>query len=100
MNLADILKDQINAMNNCTAAGIRAGVQMERVKVSAILAAYDRAIQDPNTKLPSYLMAAIEAARYDTRGASPFEDRRREPRTNETRDGDMTTWGTPLKEGA
>lgn len=95
MNLADILKDQINAMNNCTAAGIRAGVQMERVKVSAILAAYDRAIQDPNTKLPSYLMAAIEAARID--GASPYADRRKEPRHNP--DGDMTTHGTPLKAG-
>lgn len=94
MTFSDMLKEQMEAMNNCTAAGIRAGQQMERVKVTAILAAYDRAIQDENTKIPSYLMAAIEAARSEFLSASPFAERRHEPRND-----DMTTWGTPLKAG-
>lgn len=32
-------------------------------RLRAILAAYERAKSDPQTKLPSYFMAALEAAR-------------------------------------
>lgn len=32
-------------------------------RLRAIIAAYERAKDDPNTKIPSYFMAALEAAR-------------------------------------
>lgn len=32
-------------------------------RLRAIVIAYERAKMDPNTKMPSYLMAALEAAR-------------------------------------
>lgn len=32
-------------------------------RLRSILAAYERAKDDPNTKIPSYFMAALEAAR-------------------------------------
>lgn len=37
----------------------------ERRKLTAIIVAYDRAKDDPEVKLPSYLMAALETARND-----------------------------------
>lgn len=92
--MSNFLKEQIDAMQDVVFAGMRGGMAVERVRTDAIISAYDKAIKDPNTKIPSYLMAAIEAARIPNVGASPFAERRMQPR-----DDDMTTHGTPLKAG-
>ena len=43
--------------------GVRAGMNVEEAKLKTIIAAYDRAKTDPNTKIPTYLHVAIEACR-------------------------------------
>ena len=42
---------------------VRAGWHAQQVKIDAILAAYDLVKEDPRARIPSVLMAAIEAAR-------------------------------------
>jgi hypothetical protein len=68
---ADYLKRKFQAMNdpisvaigNTAEAGLKAGYQMNQVKIDRILAAYERALKDKHAKIPSYLEAAIAAAR-------------------------------------
>ena len=42
---------------------LRVGWNAQQVKIDAILAAYDMVKDDPNARIPSALMAALEAAR-------------------------------------
>lgn len=55
--------EMIRGMVESHIEGIDAGFAVQQVKIDAILIAYERAISDPQFKCPSYLMAAIEAAR-------------------------------------
>lgn len=42
---------------------MRAGWNAQQVKIDAILAAYDMVKDDPRARIPTALMAAIEASR-------------------------------------
>ena len=44
-------------------AGVELGQEVERMKLDAIIHAYDLALQNPKTVIPTPLHAAIEAAR-------------------------------------
>lgn len=46
-----------------SADGVRVGFDVQQVKIDRILQAYDRVKNDPNARIPSALMAAIEASR-------------------------------------
>lgn len=43
--------------------GVRSGYDLQQVKIDAIISAYERAEKDPNARIPSYLVAAIAAAK-------------------------------------
>jgi hypothetical protein len=45
------------------AEGIDAGYALQQKKLDTIAAAYDKALQDPSVKIPTYLHAAIEASK-------------------------------------
>jgi hypothetical protein len=59
----DPLQDMMESLAASHAACTRAGWDAQQVKINAIIAAYDQAVQDRNARIPSYLMAAIEVAR-------------------------------------
>ena len=57
------LADELDTVQNIVATSMKAGMSVERKKTEVIIAAYERAVEDPKTVIPTYLMAAIEAAR-------------------------------------
>ena len=63
-DLAQQLFDQAVALNMQWQRGYTHGLKVGRDEaLQPILAAYDKALADPETKMPSYLMAALEASR-------------------------------------
>jgi len=52
--------------------GLDAGYDMQQRKLDTITSAYDRALSDKKTKMPSYLHAAIEAAKVEQQSADPI----------------------------
>jgi hypothetical protein len=64
----------------------------------AILAAYEKAREDPKAVIPTPLMLAIENAKRLQQSASPYEDRRRHERTCRP-DHDMAPWGEHIRPG-
>lgn len=68
-------------------------------RLEALLAAYDRALKDPLTRMPTYLHAAIETAR-PVAPTNPYAERRSEPRDIGTRgEIGMGTGGTTIRAG-
>jgi hypothetical protein len=62
--MTEALAEQItNAMSRVVKYGLEAGKQIERQKVEAVLMAYDRALQNPDAKIPTYLHMALESLR-------------------------------------
>lgn len=62
-SLADLAADLVRGNVETYREGLNAGWHSQQRKIDAILLAYDRALADPNFKCPSFLMAALEAAR-------------------------------------
>lgn len=65
-------------------AGMRAGQAAEVRKMRPVVQAYDRALLDPQTKIPTYLHAALEAMRkdmmeYDWNAAADRRDQQERP---------------------
>jgi hypothetical protein len=63
--LAQMLVDQAQAGGRMMLAGIQAERNAMRPRLSALVAAYDRAKADPKTVIPSYLEVLIESFRAD-----------------------------------
>lgn len=59
MKLTDVLKDIAISQAEAYRSSMEEGASAERRKIDVILAAYHRALQDPNFKCPTYLHAAI-----------------------------------------
>lgn len=58
-----IIKEMLQEIVRASADGVRVGFDVQQVKIDRILQAYDRVKNDPNARIPSALMAAIEASR-------------------------------------
>ena len=54
------LTEQANAMNECVAAGMRAQAAIHAINLKGLRTAYDRALADPETKIPTFLHAMLE----------------------------------------
>lgn len=52
-----------DSMSRVAKVGVEAGIEIERRRTEAVLLAYDKALQDPNTKIPTMLHVALEALR-------------------------------------
>ena len=63
--------------------------------LQAIIGAYERTKDAPNTSIPTPLMLAIEHAKAVQHGASPFVERRGTTRP----DHDLDTFGRPITPG-
>jgi hypothetical protein len=62
-DLGRFLFDQANMMNERLAAGIKVARQEARNDIQIMLAVYDRALRDPDAKIPTSLHLAIETLR-------------------------------------
>lgn len=56
----NLLRAQVDSLNECVAAGMRAQAAIHAMNLKGLRAAYDRALADPNTKIPTYLHMVIE----------------------------------------
>lgn len=59
-DLGRMLFDQADAMNRQFQLGLKVGKDISRIAVAALEAAYDRAQQDSEAKIPTVLSCAIE----------------------------------------
>ncbi len=65
------IKEIVGGIVQSYAEGLDAGFDVQQRKIDTILGAYDRALADKETKMPSYLHAAIEAAKVGEQPAEP-----------------------------
>ena len=61
--LGRLLLEQANALNQQRAAGMEYAQYHAALNMRALFAAYDRAVLDPTTKIPTLLHVAIESLR-------------------------------------
>jgi hypothetical protein len=72
---SDIASTAVRAIIESYADGMNAGEELQLGKIEAILAAYDRALEDPKVVIPTYLHAALEGARKEGLRATVKEQR-------------------------
>lgn len=63
MDFERMLSDLANVQRTGIQAGAAVAERDARCRERAVLIAYDKALADPQTVIPSYLMAAIESLR-------------------------------------
>jgi polygalacturonase len=63
MDFGQLAIDTLRDHAALTQSGIEVGRRHKQAEIRALIVAYDKALADPATKIPTYLQGAIEALR-------------------------------------
>lgn len=100
-NVADFARQQAEQHQRLVRAGMEIADEKFHTRIRALEAAYQQACLDPQTKLPSYLMATMVSMfnMLPERYVDAMVNRDQFARHEGRADHDMTTSGMPMKAG-